>query len=99
MYFYFSMTSYVVSFSLNLLHYFMCGTSNGSGETVPACRLLARVFPGHIWASMRENLSLGFANNKGADQSVRMHRLISAFVIHFLECILFKLATGEISIF
>ena len=44
--------------------------------------------------STRQNLSLGFANNKVADQ----HRLISAFVIRFLESIS-KLDTGEISIF
>ena len=36
-----------------------------------------------IWALMRENLSLGFANNKGTDQPVHLCRLISAFVIRF----------------
>ena len=40
-----------------------------------------------------------FANNKGADQPVHPHRLISAFVICFLENIISKLATNEISIF
>ena len=39
-----------------------------------------------IWASRRENLSLGFANNKGPDQS--------AFVIPFLESIISKLAAS-----
>ena len=53
-----------------------------------------------IWASMRKNLSLGFANNKGADQPVRVRRLISTFVIRFLERMISKLATaGENSIF
>ena len=47
------------------------------------------------WASTLENLSSGFANNKGADYSCR---LISAFVIRFSESILSKLAAGEISI-
>ena len=47
----------------------------------------------------RENLSSGFAITKGADQSVHTCRLISAFVNHFLESIISKLATGEISIF
>ena len=42
-----------------------------------------------IWASTRENLSSGFANN----------RLISAFVIHFLKNIISKFASREISIF
>ena len=36
---------------------------------------------------------LGVANNTGADQP------ISAFVIHFLESIIYKLATGKISNF
>ena len=47
----------------------------------------------------RENLSLGFANNKSTDQPARLYRLISAFVIHFLEIIISKLAAGEILIF
>ena len=41
----------------------------------------------------------GFANNIGADQPTHPHSLISAFVIHYLESIICKLATGEISIF
>ena len=48
------------------------------------------------WASMRENLSLGLANNKEADQHAHPRNLISAFVIPFLESIISKLATGEI---
>ena len=35
------------------------------------------------WPSMQENLSLGFVNNKVADQPLRPRRLMSAFVIHF----------------
>ena len=38
----------------------------------------------------------GFANNTGADQPVHTRSLISAFVIHYLESIICKLATGEI---
>ena len=34
-----------------------------------------------IWASTRENLSSGFANNKGADQPAHPRRLISTLVI------------------
>ena len=41
----------------------------------------------------------GFANNTGADQPAHPHRLISAFVIRFLESIICKLATSEISNF
>ena len=38
-------------------------------------------------------------NNKGADQPVHPRRLISAFVIPFLERIISKLATSKSSIF
>ena len=40
-----------------------------------------------------------FANNTGADQPAQMRSLISALVIRFLQSIICKLATGEISIF
>ena len=53
----------------------------------------------NLWALMRKNLSPGFANNKGADQPAHPCRLISAFVIRFLECNINKLAKGEISNF
>ena len=43
--------------------------------------------PTCIWPSMPETLSLGFANNKGTDQSAHSRSLISAFVICFLEYI------------
>ena len=38
-------------------------------------------------------------NNKGADQPAHQHKLISAFVIRFLESISSRLATSEITIF
>ena len=41
----------------------------------------------------------GGANNKGTDQPAHVRRLISTFVIQFLDHIIFKLAKGEISIF
>ena len=41
----------------------------------------------------------GFANNKGADQPAHPRRLISAFVILFLESTISRHATSEISIF
>ena len=41
----------------------------------------------------------GFWNNTGIDQAVHQRSLISAFVIPFLESIICKLATVEISIF
>ena len=50
-------------------------------------------------AATQGNLSSGFANNKGADQLVHPDRLISAFVICFLESIISKLATSKILIF
>ena len=48
---------------------------------------------------MRENLSLVFANNKGADQPAHPRSLLSTFVIGILKSIISKLATSEISIF
>ena len=54
----------------------------------------------------RDNLGLdgrktvcGFANNKGADQPAYRHSLIRAFIIPFLESIIFKHASIEIPIF
>ena len=41
----------------------------------------------------------GLANNTGADQPAHLRSLISAFGIHFMESIICKLATGEISMF
>ena len=51
------------------------------------------------WASMQENLSSGFANNKGADQSEQLRSLINTIAIRLLESIISKLARSEISIF
>ena len=48
-----------------------------------------------VW--MGENLSSGFANNKGADQPVHPCSLVSAFFIHLLESIISKLHTREIT--
>ena len=42
---------------------------------------------------------VGVANNTGADKPVHPRSLISAFVIRFLESIIYNLATGEIIIF
>ena len=39
------------------------------------------------------------ANNKGADQPAHPRSLISAFVIRFLECVISKLVTSELSFF
>ena len=48
---------------------------------------------------MRENLSSGFAKNRGADQPAHPRSLISAFVIRLLENTIPKLAINKISIF
>ena len=48
----------------------------------------------------REKTGLrGFTKHKGADQPAPLRRLVSTFAIRFLESIISKLATGEISIF
>ena len=49
----------------------------------------------YIWASKREKLSSGCANNKCPDQPAHPRSLISAFVIPLLESITSKLATSE----
>ena len=51
-----------------------------------------------IWASSRENLSSGCANNKGADQPAHPRSLISALLVRCLESIVSRLAKSEISI-
>ena len=53
----------------------------------------------YIWALTQETCLRRFANNTEADQPAHPCRLISAFVIRFLESIICKLATGEIPIF
>ena len=53
-----------------------------------------------LFGPRREKTCLrGFANNTGADQPAHPRRLISAYVIPFLKCIISKLASREISIF
>ena len=53
-----------------------------------------------IYGPRREKNCLpGFANNTGTDQPAHPRSLISAFVIRFVESIICKLSTGEISIF
>ena len=42
---------------------------------------------------------LGFANNKHAGQFAHLCRLIRVFAIHFFECVIYKVAIGEIPIF
>ena len=69
-----------------LLHYNTCKTNKGINDFM-------------IWALTRENLSSEFVNNKGADQPVHLHRLISAFVIRLLESMISILASSKISIF
>ena len=51
-----------------------------------------------VWASTRENLTSGVANNKGPDQPGHVRSLISAVVIRLMENIKCKLATSEISV-
>ena len=58
---------------------------------VSCVRILVLLQVEIIWASSRENWSSVFANNKGARQPAHPRRLISAFVICFLESIISKL--------
>ena len=59
--------------------------------------LATRTIP---YGPRREKTCLrGFVNNTGAVQPAHLRRLISAFVIRFLESIISKHSTREISIF
>ena len=58
------------------------------------CNILSSCIIVCKWASTRENLSSGLANNKGADQTAQPRSLISGFVIRFLDSIIPKLATS-----
>ena len=51
----------------------------------------------YLRASTQENLSSGFANNKGADQPAHPRSLISAYVVYWKVSYLNN--TSEISIF
>ena len=53
----------------------------------------------HMGLDARKPVFGGFSNNTGADQPAHPRSLISAFVIRYLESIICKLATGEISTF
>ena len=64
-------------------------------ESIECANLLGQT----SWASTREKLSSGVANNTGADQPAHPCSLISAFVIRFPERTISKLATSEISVF
>ena len=50
-------------------------------------------------ASTRENMYLGFANNKGTDQPAHPRCMISAIVLCVLESIICRFATSGILIF
>ena len=52
------------------------------------------------YGQRREKTCLcGLANNKGADQPAHPDSLISAYVIRFLESIIYKHTIGEITTF
>ena len=56
----------------------------------------------HILKGKRDYMGTclwGLANNKGADQPAHPRSLISAFVIHFLERVIYKHAIDEIATF
>ena len=53
----------------------------------------------HIGPRREKTCLRGFANNTGADQPAHTHSLICPFVVRFLESIISRFATSEISIF
>ena len=56
-------------------------------------------FPNKYGPQREKTCLRGFANNTGADQPAHPRSLISAFVIRFLESIICRHDSGEISIF
>ena len=50
------------------------------------------------WPRREKTCLRGFANNTGSDQPAHPRRLIRAFVIRFLESIISKPASSEMSI-
>ena len=50
------------------------------------------------WAPMQENPTLFHANNKGTDQPVHLHSLISTIVICYLEIIVVNLLHANFNI-
>ena len=88
------------SIQTNFIRYFKCQCDKMDGPFNRAKMCCYRNKECSIvWASAQENMSLGFTNNKGADQPVHPHSLISAYVIRLLESVLSKLAPSEISLF
>ena len=61
------------------------------------CEVITGLSYKTIWTLWRETLILLHAKDKGADQTVHKPRLISTFVISFLESLIYKLATCKIS--
>ena len=51
----------------------------------------------HTWASIRENSTLMYANDKDADQPVHPSCLVNDFAIRFLGSILCKITNCKIS--
>ena len=67
-----------------------CIVLTGAGKAFSAGTLYQS-----YWAWSRENMISLHANNKGSDQPVLPHSLISAIVIHFLQSLISKLATDK----
>ena len=59
--------------------------NTGTGSQCERCNFLEPVF--------------GVCENKGADQPVHPHSLISAFVIRFLEILIYEHASYQIQLF
>ena len=72
-----------------LLHANVC-------PSLPDVQIYPTLPYGIIWESSREKPDLQ-VNNKGADQSVHPHSLISAFVIHSLISMVVSIVTCKLS--
>ena len=69
------------------------------GQTSEEKKICGTSIQNNKWALSQENLILLYANNKGTDQPVYWHNLISTFIICILESIIANLTTHKVSIF
>ena len=68
--------------------YCSCDCKNPGFNRVSQSSLPTR-YPHMKWASMGQNLSSGVCEQQRADQPAHPRRMISAFVNHLLECIIY----------
>ena len=99
------MVKYLSTFLLSVceqqrLFRYLCSCTGTSELLLLAFAICMKIlFNVRIWASLLENKTLLYDNNKGADQPGHPHSLTSAFVIRSMEINMAPLKSGKIQIF